>query len=243
MGMARIYFIHDKHFGSELFDEKKWEIFKKLVLSQDNSFVCWVGDLMENAVPNSKSDMFTQKYSPAQQKEWVTQQFVDFGEKTLVVVPGNHEYNRTTKVAGLYPLYDCCLIAGIGDKYRNIIGYMNIGIGTSKKDRKKQIHYFGQVQHKAKDCRAYGTSDFTDGIDFFAYGHDHQPSDKPRAKMVFDKHNNVIYKQNIENIDCGSGCVFGGYGANAGYRPQSDKIYELLIFGNEKRLDTHGFYV
>ena len=238
-----LYFIHDLHFGSPLHDSNKWKKFKKRILSDDHAFVCWIGDLMENAIPNSKSDIMTQTLSPFQQKEMVIEEFIDFGGKTISVVPGNHEYNRTTKTSGLYPIYDCCERAGIGDKYRNIIAFINVGIGKSKKDRKKQVHYFGQTQHKAKDCKAYGTSDFTDGIDFFAYGHDHRPCDLPKAKMVFDKHNNVIYKQNIENINCGSGCVFGGYGAENACRPQSDKLYSLTLFGEEKAMETRGFYV
>lgn len=239
---VRLYFVHDLHFGSELFDEKRWERFKNAILSQENSFVCWVGDLMENAIPGSKSDTFTQTMSPFEQKEKVVKEFLDFGDKTLAVVPGNHEHNRTTKTCGLYPLYDCCERAGIGDKYRNIVAFLNVGVGFSKKDKSKQVRYFGQIQHKAKALRSYGTSDFTDGIDFFAYGHDHKPSDEPRAKMVFDKHNNTITKRNVENINCGSGLVWGGYGAQNAYRPQSDKLWELVLFGGEKKLETHGFY-
>ena len=74
---ADIYFIHDVHYGSELFDDKKWEELKKKILADEKSYVCWVGDLMENAIPNSKSDMFTQTHSPAEQKEWVIQQLKD----------------------------------------------------------------------------------------------------------------------------------------------------------------------
>ena len=167
---ADIYFIHDVHYGSPLFDNKKWEELKKQIIENDKAYVCWVGDLMENAIPNSKSDMFTQKHSPSEQKEWVIQQFKDLADKTLAVVPGNHEKNRTTKVSGLYPLYDCCLIAGIDDKYRNTIAFLDIGIGTFKGKKNKQVHYFGQIQHKAKDLKNYHSSDYTDGIDFFASG-------------------------------------------------------------------------
>ena len=238
-----IYFIHDVHYGSELFNEKKWENLKKRILADEKSVVCFVGDLMENAIPNSKSDMFTQTHSPAQQKEWVIQQFKDFSHKIIAVVAGNHEDNRTTKVSGLYPLYDCCLIAGVDDKYRNTIAFIDIGVGVFKYVKNKQVHYFGQIQHKARDLKSYHSSDYTDGIDFFASGHDHETKDKPRAKMVFDKQNKVIYKRNIECLNCGSFCEFGGYGSKNAYRPQSDKMYMLRLYGNEKRMETTGFYV
>lgn len=238
-----VFFINDLHFGSALFDERKWESFKKKVLDDERSYLCWIGDLMENAIPGSKSDMFTQKYSPAQQKEWVTEQLHDFRKKTVVVVPGNHEYNRTTKASGLYPLYDCCLIAGVDDKYRNVIGFVDVGVGESKcSGGKKQVRYFGQVQHKAKDVKTHCSADFTDGIDFLAYGHDHTPSDIPRAKLVFDQHNKIVTKRNIEVLDSGSCCFFGGYGAENAYRPQSDKMYKLRLFSGQKKMESTGFY-
>ena len=238
-----IYFIHDVHYGSELFDSKKWENIKAKILADDKAFVCFIGDFMENALPNSKSDMFTQKHSPAEQKEWVIEQLKAFKDKTIAVVPGNHEYNRTTKNCGLYPLYDCCLLAGVGDKYRDTIAFIDIGVGISKNCSKKQVHYFGQIQHKAKDIKTVHSSDYTDGIDWFANGHDHSPCDKPRAKLVFDKHNKVIFKRNIECINCGSFCFYGGYGSKGAYRPQSDKMYLLRLFSGENRMETTGFYV
>ena len=240
---ADIYFLHDIHFGSELFDERKWKTLKSKILNDDFAYICWIGDLMENAIPNSKSDVFTQKYSPAQQKEWAAQELFELRNKTLSVVAGNHENNRTTKVCGLYPLYDICMLAGIDNKYRDIVAYLDIGIGKRKDAKNKQVHYFGQTQHIAKDLQNYGTSDYTDGIDFFAFGHDHSPKDRPRAKMVFDHHNKVIYKRNIENLNSGSFCQFGGYGARAPYRPQSDKMYKLRIFGGEKKMESTGFYL
>jgi hypothetical protein len=240
---ADIYFLHDLHYGSALFNSKKWAELKKKILEDENSYVCWVGDLMENAIPNSKSDVFSQVNSPSEQKEWVCEQFKDLSGKTIAVVPGNHEENRSTKFCGLYPIYDCCLIAGIDDKYRDTIAFIDVGIGKSGKHKDKQIHYFGQIQHKAKDLKNYHSSDYTDGIDFFASGHDHETKDKPRAKMVFDKHNKVVYKRNIECLNCGSFCDFGGYGAKGAYRPQSDKMYKLRIFGDEKRMETTGFYL
>ena len=240
---ADIFFLHDIHFGSELFDEQKWKELKKKIQDNDFAYVCWIGDIIENAIPNSKSDMFTQKYSPAQQKEWAAQELFDLRNKTLSVVAGNHCQNRTTKNCGLYPLYDICMLAGVDKKYRDTIAYLDIGIGTRKKKKKKQVHYFGQTQHASREYANYGYSDYTDGIDFFAFGHDHRPMDRPRAKMVFDQHNKMIYKRNIENINCGSFFFFFCYGAKGAYRPQSDKMYTLRIFGGEKKMETTGFYI
>ena len=132
---ADIYFLHDIHFGSELFNEQKWKALKKKIQDNELAYVCWIGDIMENAIPNSKSDMFTQKHSPARQKEWATQELFDLRHKTLSVVAGNHEHNRTTKVSGLYPLYDICMLAGVDKKYRDTIAYLDIGVGLRKNQK------------------------------------------------------------------------------------------------------------
>lgn len=240
---ADIYFIHDIHFGSELFDEKKWKNLKNIILSDENAYVCVVGDVLENAIPGSKSDMFSQTHNPAKQKEWAIQQFKDLAHKIIAVVPGNHEHNRTTKICGMYPLYDCCLLAGIGDKYRDTIAFIDVAVGKYRGRTTRQTHYFGQIQHAAKDLKNYHSSDYTDGIDFFASGHDHEPKDRPRAKLIFDQRNKIVYKRNVECLNCGSFTSFGGYGAKGAYRPQSDKFYKLRLFGNEKKMETVGFYV
>jgi hypothetical protein len=143
----------------------------------------------------------------------------------------------------MYPLYDVCLLAGMGEKYRDTIAYLDVAVGRYRGRTTRQTHYFGQIQHNAKDLKTVHSSDYTDGIDFFANGHDHDPKDKPRAKMVFDPHNKLIYKRNIECLNCGSFCVYGGYGAKGAYRPQSDKIYKLRLYGNEKKMESTGFYV
>lgn len=240
---ADVYFLHDIHYGSELFDEKKWKKLKDIILNDDNAYVCVVGDVLENAIPGSKSDMFSQTHSPAEQKEWATQQFKDLAHKILAVVPGNHENNRTTKVSGMYPLYDCCLLAGIGEKYRDTIAFVDVAVGKYRGKITKQTHYVGQIQHVAKDLKNYHSCDYTDGIDFFASGHDHEAKDKPRAKLIYDPRNKIVYKRNVECLNCGSFCSFGGYGAKGAFRPQSDKLYKLRLFGNDKKMETFGFYV
>lgn len=237
-----IYFIGDLHYGSNEFDCGKWSRFKKSIANDEFAKVIFIGDLMENAIPNSKSDIFSQTASPHLQKEWVASQLAELKDKVICVVSGNHEFNRSTKNCDMYPLYDACVYAGVQDKYRDIFAICDIGIGDVK-NKGKQYHYVGQIQHRAKDIKSCCSADFTDGIDFFAYGHDHEPKDKPRAKLVYDPYNKVMRKRNVEVLNSGAFLQYGGYGARTGYRVQSDKIYMLRIYGNERKMTTTGFYV
>lgn len=237
-----LYFIHDIHYGAENFNAKKFERLRKRILDDDRAYVCIIGDLMDNAIPDSKSSVFTQTVPPAVQKEWVVDLLKELGNKVIAVVPGNHESNRSTRKCGLYPLYDACLLAGMSDRYRDTYAIADIGVGKARKDPKKQVHYVVQIQHKAKDLKSYSSADFTDGIDIFAYGHDHDPSDKPRKKIVYDAKNKSIYERNIEVIDCGACLTHSGYGAKEGYRPQSDKMWRCELGGINRYIETTGFY-
>ena len=83
---VEIYPIHDLHYGNECFDSHKWNSLAEQILSAPNRFVVFVGDLMENSIPNSKSDMFTQTSTPREQMDFVTSVFRQFKDRTLAVL-------------------------------------------------------------------------------------------------------------------------------------------------------------
>ena len=240
-----LFFAHDIHRGSELHDAEKWERFKQLVLSQPNNYVIWCGDYCEDAIVGSKGDVYSQPFSPAEQKEWFAEQLFELADRTIAIVPGNHE-DRITKATGLFPVYDCALIAGLGNRYRQTYAVVDIGVGSRRHGAgsSRHLRYVGFVTHRLRDCKNYNGSDFVDGIDFAAYGHDHEPSDHARCRLVYDHYNKMVTRKDIEVIDSGSFMTYGGYAARAGYRPKSSKIFTLVLFsGRKQRMETHGFHV
>lgn len=240
-----IYPIHDLHYGNAQFDSNKWKKLKEEILSQPNRYCILVGDLMEMAVPNSKSDMFTQTVPPDAQKEWISYEMGELKERIVAIVSGNHEHNRATKLCGLYPLYDACCWARIQDKYRENFAVVDIGV-SDKKSSGKQYRYVGYVTHKAKDLKNWSTADTLEGFDFLLYGHDHDPKEHSRAHLVYDNKNKQVTSKCVETVNCGSFLTYGGYAANAAYRPPSDKMYKIILCPTkmrEKKIETVGFYL
>jgi hypothetical protein len=237
-----LYFAHDIHYANECHDNAKWKAFKKMVLAEPNRYVIFVGDCFETAILGSKSDVYSQAFPPQSQKEWFTEQLIELDGHVVALVPGNHE-NRITKTVGLYPLYDCAKDADIPELYRHRFAFIDIGVGDRVGTGGKQFHYVGFAAHRMKDCKAYNGSDFVDGIDFACYGHDHDAKDHARAKLVYDSKNKFVSHKNIEVINSGAFLTYGGYGAEAGYRPQTQKIYKLVLDGTRKQLQTVGFYL
>ena len=239
-----LYFLHDIHRGSAQHDQKKWNAVKKLILDDPKAYCVFIGDALENAVPNSKGDVFYQTEAPHEQKMWFRDQLIDLRERTLAVIDGNHEKNRSTKNCGMFPLYDACVMAGIENAYRPHFALVDIGVGRHKDaGTKKQVRYFGYLVHKAAQQVKFGSADALEGIDFFAYGHDHQPADRPRGKLVYDSSNKKLRQKDVEVINCGAYLTYGGYAADAAHRVSAQKLYKLELSGDRKTIRSVGFHV
>ena len=239
---VEIFLVADAHNGSAEFDEKKWEAFEEL-LKLPNTYVIFAGDQMEYATRTSKSDVYTQKLSPSQQKRWWIEHLRPHKSKVLCIVDGNHEYNRASKDADSFPLYDIALALGIEDRYRSEAAFVDIGVGDGGHGKGKQVHYVIRVCHQAKNNVNHGTADGFEGIDVFVSGHTHKPMDKPLGKLVYDSKNKSVSHKDVENIVCGHFLRYGGYGERAGYRPTSTKLYSIVLSGKKKSIETRGFHL
>jgi len=97
-----LYPIGDLHFGSRQCNEK----FVRQVVNEvkDNEHAAWVGmgDLMENAIIGSKSDVYMQTLPPKEQMEYIVELLYPIKDKGLFIIPGNHE-SRTHRLVGLIP--------------------------------------------------------------------------------------------------------------------------------------------
>ena len=232
----------DIHTGSAEFDEAKWAKFEELLKLPDK-YVIFAGDQCEYATRSSKSDVYTQALSPHQQKRWWIEHLKAYKDKVLCVVDGNHEFNRASKDADDFPLYDIALALGIEDRYRSEGAFVDIGVGHIG-TKGKQARYVFRVQHQAKNQVNHGTADGIEGIDVFVSGHTHKPMDKPLGKLIYDTKNKAVIQKDVENIVCGHFLRFGGYGERGGYRPTSTKLYSVILSGKvKKEIETRGFHL
>ena len=241
-----IYAIHDLHYGNRQFNLDKWKKLKAEILSAPNRYCVMVGDMMEMAIPGSKSDCFYQTVPPEMQKEWISYEMGELKDRIIAVVSGNHEHNRATKICGLYPLYDACCWARIQDRYRENFAVIDVGVGKRTGVKTRQYHYVGFLTHKARDMKGWSTVDVLEGFDFMVYGHDHDPKEHARGHLIYDPYNKQLRTKSIETVNAGSFLEYGDYAARAAYRPPSDKLYKIILCprGNaEKRIRTVGFYL
>lgn len=246
LNVIEIIEVCDTHFGNECFNYSKWNNLQQYILEKPNRFIIWNGDLMENAVPGSKSDPLTQTLSPQEQQDMVTECFKKFKDRTLAIVDGNHESNRSIRLAGLYPLYTSACIAGISERYRSAYAVLDISMGHGRQGFPNRKHKFiGYICHRGKNMKQFATTDMLEGFDFVVVAHDHEPYDHSRGKIVYDSRTKTLMHKDIEMVDNGSCMFYGGYSARGGSRVKSDKLYKIICYGDgrEKRIETLGFHV
>ena len=97
-----LYPLGDWHLGSQ---QCNLDFILQIISEiKDNPNAYWVGmgDLMENAIVGSKSDIYTQTMPPREQMDYIVELLRSIKEKGLFAVAGNHE-GRTMKVVGIRP--------------------------------------------------------------------------------------------------------------------------------------------
>lgn len=240
---VEIFPIHDLHVGNECCDLKKYYKLRDHILSARNRYVIWVGDLMENALPGSKSDPLTQTMNPFQQQEFITEQFKLLKDRTIAIIDGNHEGNRSLKMAGLYPLFSAASIAQIPDRFRSAYAVVDIAVGSGADGHEnRQQRYAGYLCHIAKESKNMSVTDILEGFDFAMFGHDHDVLSHPREHLCYDKNNKSFCQKSIVTIDAGSYLTYGGYGARGGMKPKSTRAYKMILYGGRnERIENLEF--
>ena len=232
-----IHFIHDPHYGNECFDKARWERIVKDV-QQEGHLYCLIGDLVENATVGSKSDVLYQTCPPLEQREWAVEQICRLGkDKCIGMTDGNHE-RRSKKDVGVFVGYDIAMLSGISDRYRPHFLFIDLGVGVrvrSSKTGPAQNRYTIFAVHKAKNLKNFCSSDYVDGCDVFAFGHDHDPQSHPRASLRYNPTKKTLSVGVTRVVNCGSNLQYGGYAVDNAYRPNALVEYKVHLSGTEKQ--------
>lgn len=219
----------DVHRGSQQFDET---LFLKTInkIQKDKScYTILMGDLIDNALKNSKSDVYQATETPQQSIEYIVENLLPIKDKILVITSGNHE-ERTSKEAGVCVTKHIAKCLNIEDKYADgpfilfgsissriftIFGTHGAGGGTSTSSALNKILNLMQIVPDA---------------DIYLMGHTHKPLVAFETRYLLNK----IAKKHIQHdalyINGGSFLNFeGSYGEKKLYKPNSKKIPFIIV--------------
>jgi len=134
-----LYPIGDWHYGSPQCDLK---FIKKVIdIIDKNPDALWVGmgDLIENAIVGSKSDVYLQSASPSQQIEDIVKILTPIKDKCLFLMPGNHE-ERTMRQVGLHP--GQIIASDLRVKYIGYSAVLALYLPTKSNAKLRAVCYF-----------------------------------------------------------------------------------------------------
>lgn len=237
----------DMHIGDEFTDETAIENTIKYILEVPNRFVILNGDLMNTALRNSKSDIYSAKYSidaELNRTAALLRPLAD-AKRILAMQPGNHE-DRIYRETGLDVSQWLAEKLGILDKYssNSFVLFVKFGRSTSwRKNHNKKNVYSIYVRHGvgaggrksgAKLNRVIEMSDTIDA-DINIMSHVHDTMVKPAIRFKCDIQNMTVAPTKVDYIITNAFQQFGGYGQKLGFSPSSMEISYVILNGNGPR--------
>ena len=235
--------IADVHLGSKECMEDKFISFINNLAETPNVYLILAGDLINNATRNSVSNIFEERYRPADQKRMMAKILEPVKDRILCGVPGNHE-GRSGKDADDDPLYDIMCKLDIEDRYRENIAFVKIRCGKVEQSGLKNPTYVLAVVHGTGGGMLTGGAInrnerfgyVLDGVDCVIAAHTHKPAVTQPAKIKVDPFNNKVSVVPFKVITATSWLEYGGYAAKKMLLPASHSLQTVTLRGKHKEI-------
>jgi hypothetical protein len=240
MPYVNIYPIGDTHFGSPEFNYKKWKSWKQQILADPFSRVVLLGDMIDNGLKNSKTDVYKATMSPIEQKRMLAEELMDIKHLILAGVQGNHEH-RSTRETGDCPMYDVMAKLDLEHLYRENMAFIKVNVGQRTADR--QFSYGLVASHGGSKPKVKKFVPYVDGMDVFMSGHIHQASSEFPAKIVMDMKNEVVRLTPVTPVVVPSFSDYGGYAMNRLYEPTSNHLMPIITLDGTDRKEVNIHWV
>lgn len=246
---VNIHVLSDWHLGDpncKLDDIK--EIIKS-ISSNKHSYALINGDLINNAIKSSVSDIYSEKLSPMEQIDIACELLSPIKDKILGVTAGNHE-NRSYKDSGVDLTAFLATKLGVLDKYDPIATaiYLRVGERNAKatgKDTKRQICYKIYMTHGANSGRTEGSKvnalvrlQSVIDADIYIHSHTHQGAILKSMRLTMDDRNNAVSEEEVLFVNSAAQLSYGGYGEKFSFKPASTKQPVIHLSGEKKAFEA-----
>lgn len=242
MKTLTLYPISDVHLGAKECMEREFAQYLKAIASDDTAAVILAGDLCNNGIKSSVTDVYDEVYSPREQKHGMIDWLRPIKDKIVCAVRGNHEH-RTTRETSIDIMEDICRELDIEDVYAQDMGFLKISLGR-KTENSKPATYMFCVAHGAGGGQLLGSGAnkpdafqmSVEGVDGIITGHTHKPMKLPSARFIFDPYNNVVRRENTLIFVCTSWLAPGGYPERKLLKPVAFKPDTIKLSGIKKEM-------
>lgn len=211
-----LYPISDVHYGAAECMESEFKAYIKRIQADPRGVVVLGGDLINNGIKSSVTNVYEEKYTPRMQKIDMIEMLLPIKDRIIAGVRGNHEY-RTIKETSIDVMEDIFRELGIEEAYAQDACFLKIRFGSDA--HAKPLTYMLYLAHGSGGgqllgsgiSRQDGYQISIEGVDISITGHTHKPSKTPSARLVFDPYNNRVTRRNTCIFICTSWLDYAGY--------------------------------
>jgi predicted phosphodiesterase len=232
-----LYPLADLHVGDPKTDIPLFQRFVRYIGEAPNRIVVGVGDLMNNAIKTSVSNVYAETMPPNEQRKWLAEELLPIKDRILCLLDGNHEH-RSKKDVDLsqmealaeklgVPYYqdEAALKISLGSKYNGkpatYVVYLNHGFGGGKRPGSA----LNNIELMALSL---------EGVDIVITGHVHKQMAYRFSSRVFDPRNNTVTQVPRLCVVAAPWQDYGGYAARKGYVPGVKGKTPIILHGREK---------
>ena len=229
--------LNDLHIGDPKTDEALFKRFVRYVQDAPNRFLVGIGDLMNNGIKSSVSNIYNETMTPREQRKWLARELQPIKDRILLFIDGNHEY-RSKKEVDLSQTEE--LADSLGVRYLEDEAALKINFG--RKPNGKPCSYNIYVTHGATGGKRPGAAVNNlellalslDGCDVVIVGHSHKRLGYRFRPRRFDPYNNKVTQVDRLCVVASAWQDFGGYAARKMYIPGAKGKTPIILDGREK---------
>lgn len=237
-----LYPLNDLHVGDSNTDLKLFKNFIKFIQEKPNRQLILVGDLLNNALKTSVSNVYNDSMSPNQQRKFLTKELEPIRDRILCMVSGNHEH-RTIKDVDMSPIEWLCESLRVKYFSDNALA---IKISFGRGINGKNISYAFWITHGHGGGAQVGsmlnkTETYAAGIencDGVIVGHVHKRGASAFTSLRLDLHNNQVLQVEKRAIIASAWQDYAGYAMRMMMRPGVKGTKPVMLYGRVKQVEA-----
>lgn len=222
----RVWAVSDVHIGAKeanIYGKDGFAGFLSKITQDTDSYVCICGDMLNNGIKDSVTNVYEETMPPHAQVELAVELLQPISHQILGCVGGNHE-RRSLKAVDLDPLYQVMTLLRIPELYRQNMAFVRVNLERGKtKDHYALLLTHGKTANKRRQF-AYAV----EGVDAIVSGHTHDGEVQKPARLVFTKSNRVVVKP-LVNLCATSWLNPGGYSLAGMMAPKATSDPQCLV--------------
>jgi len=235
--------IADVHLGARECMEQEFYEFINSIKETPNVYVVLCGDLLNNAVKSSVSNIYDEVYRPSEAKKIMAKVLSPIADRILCSVTGNHE-RRSSREVDDDPNYDIMCKMDLEHLHRENIAFMKLQFGRLDGDGASNPTYTIVVSHGSGGGSLTGGTVnknerfgyAIDNMDMFITAHSHRPLVTNPGKIYIDQRNNRVSIKPFKVVTATSWLNAGGYSLQKLMTPTSYVKQTILLRGNRKEM-------